>query len=89
MHLFEDYGFVLRGRARRNALRAFKVREMPAIELCRISRQPASNVSRTIAELRGRKLIEPLTKSGKFRYYKITPKGGRVLKEVDRLKYYR
>ncbi len=83
---FDEFSFVLRGRNRRNILRAFLQEKMTAVQISKALSIPSSNVARNIVELRDRKLIVALTKERKFRFYKITPKGRKVLKEVERIR---
>lgn len=89
MNSSEDYAFLLRGRNRRNVLRLLNKSDKTAWELCKILNMPSSNISRTLAELKTRKLIVPTTKERKFKYYKITKVGKKTLCEVERLAYFK
>ncbi len=75
--------FIRRGPKRKEILLQLNKNRVTAIDLVKITKMYKSHVSRALNELKIKKLIKcENPKDRAFRYYSITQKGSKILKEL-------
>lgn len=85
---WEEISFILRSPLSRKILECLSSSERPltVVEISKLTKIARSNVSTKLIELRRRKLVECKNpESKKFRFYEITKKGSKILREIRKL----
>ena len=87
MLLAEDIAFVLRAKNRIKILNALQGKELISKQIERATNMYKSHISRTLKELQSKELIICINpKDRNFKFYKLTPKGKQILKEIKKIK---
>lgn len=81
-----DAIFIIKGRLRRVVLAGLRDKPKTGKRLCKELRRHLTSVSRVLIELKKKKFVKCLNpRADRFRFYQITGKGKRVLKQISEM----